>query len=997
MTDFFTQPILNSPYAPPARHWELDPEGRPTNKVLGRRRRAEFVAAVPGARTSPQDVLDLGEAPEGLDLQTFINEVRAEVDRWRALPNPADWRVTPETERLLKHWRREDFPGLKPFFCQIEAAEVAIWLAEVAPKSGARWKRFLDRLAAVNRLAAPDLFRVALKLATGAGKTTVMAMLIAWQTVNAVRRPASKNWSKGFLIVAPGITIRDRLRVLLPNDPENYFRHRGLVPTEMLGDLGQAKIVITNYHAFRRRERIALATGTRAALAGHGEGPETQETEGQMVQRVLGDLMGLKGIVVINDEAHHCYRPRPDDEALERKRTDEGREAKENNEAARLWIAGLEAVNRVIGVRAVYDLSATPFFLKGSGYPEGSLFPWVVSDFSLIDAIECGIVKLPRVPVADNLPAGQKPLYRDLWPAIRTRMPTGTRGADQLDPQSLPIEVKTALQALYGHYERTFAEWQAAGVEAPPVFIIVCANTTASALVCDYIAGCERTDENGQTTFHQGHLDLFRNYSEHGDKLNRPRTLLIDSLQIESGDTVDDAFLKAAADEIEAFRRDKAEREGPEAARALTPADILREAMNTVGRPGRLGGGIRCVVSVGMLTEGWDANTVTHILGLRAFGSRLLCEQVMGRALRRLSYDLNADGLFGVEYADIMGIDGLNLAPQDAVPAPVVKPRRTVRIEALDDREAAEITFPRVEGYRIELPDTKIEADWSKVEPYVLTPEVVGPCEIVMQGIVGAPEVLTLEHLSKVRQNEIILKLASHLVTHKLRDADDVPNISLFPKIKPLVRHFLDHKLVCKGGAYPAQLMHLQLADEVADLILGAINRHHADDRPIRAVLAPYGPLGSTREVGFNTVSENLHAPHPHRCHVNYVVWDSEWERRLAQLLDRHPRVLAYVKNHGLGFEVPYRLGAEPRRYRPDFIVRVDDGAGGAVNLVLEVKGFRGHDAAIKAQTMANQWVPGVNRLGRFGRWAFAELREIHDFAPHLDAAIEAARREVHE
>lgn len=992
--DFFSDPILNTPYAPPTRHWELDGEGRPTGRVVASRRRASFVTAVPGRAAAEQpDLLDPNDPTDERALQTAINEVRAEVDRWRAIPNPNDWGVTAQTRRLLQHWRDPDFQGLRPFFCQIEAAEVAIWLAEVAPKR-ARNSRLLDRLRTVNAAANPDLFRIALKLATGAGKTTVMAMLIAWQSVNAVHHPRTRSFSRGFLVVSPGITIRDRLRVLLPNDPDNYYRERGLVPADMLADLGRASIVITNYHAFRLRETTDIKPGGRRALAGHGAEPVTAETESEMVRRVCGALADMRDIVVINDEAHHCYRVRPEGEAETRGRSDEAREARENAEAAKLWISGLEAVHRRCGVRTVYDLSATPFFLQGSGYPAGLLFPWVVSDFSLIDAIECGVVKLPRVPVSDNLPGGRAPLYRNLWPAVRQHMPSGTRTAQKFDPQRLPIEVKTALDALYGHYERTFALWEQEQVGVPPVFIVVCANTVASETVYEYISGYERTDANEQTTRFPARFDLFDNFDANGGRLARPRTLLIDSMQIEKGDTIDEAFRQAAAAEIETFRSEKAAREGAEAARSLTDADILREAMNTVGRKGRLGEQIRCVVSVGMLTEGWDAQTVTHILGLRAFGSRLLCEQVMGRALRRLSYEPGKDGRFSVEYADIMGIDGLNFAPQEAVKARTAKPPRTVRVEAVSpDRDGCEIRFPRVEGYRVELAEAAIAADWSQVEPYVLTPEKVGPCEVEMRGIVGAPERLDLKHLALVRDNEIILKLTGHLVFQKLRDGDGQPIAALIPKVKPLVRHFLDHFVVCKGETQKAQLMHLQLADEVAEIILGAINVRHADGahQPIRAVLAPFGPVGSTLDVGFNTTSADLHRPNPHRSHVNWIVCDGSWERNLAERLDTHPRVVAYAKNHGLMFEVPYRCGAEPRRYRPDFIVRVDDGRGGEVNLVLEVKGYRGHDAMLKATTMRQQWVPGVNRLGRFGRWAFAELREIHDFGPALDAAIEEA------
>ena len=368
------------------------------------------------------------------------------------MPNSDQWQVTPVTATLLRHWRAlqaDASQPVRPFFCQLEAVETAIWLHEVAPKAGARGRRFLDWLARANLGANPDLFRIALKLATGAGKTTVMAMLIAWQAINAARTANSKTFSRAFLVITPGITIRDRLRVLLPNDPA-YYRDRGLVPSDMLPDLGRAKVIITNYHAFKLRDKVQLASGTRAALKGHGEDIATLETEGQMIQRVMADLMALKNVVVINDEAHHCYRERPDPDAP--RLTGENRkEAEENAEAARLWISGIEAVKRHLGLGALYDLSATPFFLSGSGWPEGTLFPWVVSDFSLMDAIECGIVKLPRVPVADNLPNQPTPLYRNLWPTISKRMPKKARGETKLDPQKLPIELKTALDALYGH------------------------------------------------------------------------------------------------------------------------------------------------------------------------------------------------------------------------------------------------------------------------------------------------------------------------------------------------------------------------------------------------------------------------------------------------------------------------------------------------------------------------------------------------------------------
>ena len=469
---FFDHPILNSPYECPRRHWELDSQGQPTQRILDSRRRAEFITPIPKPKkrkkAAQQDemVFDEGKGlstkEQQYDPTSIINEVRQNVATWRALSS-SQWQVSPETARLLQHWRHHKFGGVRPFFCKVEAVETAIWLTEVAPQSKSG-KRLLDHLASANKDANPELMRFALKLATGAGKTTVMAMLIAWQTINAVRRPGSKHFSRGFLVVAPGLTIKDRLRVLQPHDPDSYYKDRELVPSDMLDYVKDAKIVITNYHRFKLLERIELSKGGRQLLKGRtGEDLQTLETEGQMIQRVMPDLMGMKNILVLNDEAHHCYREKAgaaDDEDEELK-GDEKKEAEKNKEAARLWISGLEAVNRKLGLARVIDLSATPFFLRGSGEAEGTLFPWTMSDFSLMDAIECGIVKLPRVPVAENIPGDEMPVYRNLWENIRKDMPKKGRGqGEELDPLKLPTRLQTALQALYGHYEKTFKLWE---------------------------------------------------------------------------------------------------------------------------------------------------------------------------------------------------------------------------------------------------------------------------------------------------------------------------------------------------------------------------------------------------------------------------------------------------------------------------------------------------------------------------------------------------------
>ncbi len=663
---FFEQPILNNPYEAPRFHHALDAEGQPLDAPpIEGRRRSELWTPVPKPRKKSakdrQTSMSFGERVEEQEYNPtpIINEIRSLVESWRAIPNPSDWGVTPTTQRLLTYWRTHQFSGAKPFFCQIEAVETIIWLTEVAPKFQ-RGKVIRGSLEAANAAANPELFRLACKMATGSGKTTVMAMLIAWQTANAVHAPGSDKFSKGFLIITPGITIRDRLQVLRPEDQGSYYRSRELIPSDMLADIGKAKIVITNFHALRRRETTDISKVGRALLQGRGEPVVTIETEGQMLERACGELLTQKSVVVINDEAHHCYRERPlsrDEEPLSGEEKDE---AKKNNEAARLWISGIEALKRKVRLVGVYDLSATPFFLRGSGYRENSLFPWVVSDFSLMDAIECGIVKLPRVPIDDSLPSGDMPLYRDLWEELKKRgrsLPKkGAGKSGELDPRDLAPEIQTGLYSLYSHYRKTDEQWSRV-VSVPPVFIIVCNNTATSKLVYEWIAGFQRKNEDGEAYMvRNGNLELFRNFDEHGNRLPKPSTLLIDSYEIESDEALDPAFRELAGPEIEQFKRELAVREGADG-KKITDAALLREVMNTVGQKGKLGEGIRCVVSVGMLTEGWDANTVTHIFGLRAFGTQLLCEQVVGRALRRLSYELK-DGLFSVEYADILGIRG---------------------------------------------------------------------------------------------------------------------------------------------------------------------------------------------------------------------------------------------------------------------------------------------------------------------------------------------------
>lgn len=1003
-SSFFKEPILNSPYAIPERHHPLDEKGQPLESpVVEGRRKSVFLTPIPKSRKgrrNPQgeqgtlgiDDEEISTESQKYSENTLINQIRRYVDDWRELKNPGAWGVTPVTQRLLSHWRTHNFNKIQPFFCQIEAVETAIWLTEVASKQK-QYRPVWQSIEQANKDANPEIMRLAMKMATGTGKTTVMAMLIAWQTLNAVRMQNSGKYSRGFLIVAPGITIRDRLRVLLPEDSESYYANRELVPLDMLPDLGKARIVIQNYHAFQNRETVKMSAVGRKFLQGRDEPIKTKETDGQMLQRACGSLLSMKNVVVINDEAHHCYEEKPnsDEEDLA---TEEKDEAQKNSEAARLWINGIKALKKKVKVQAVYDLSATPFFLRGSGYAEGTLFPWVVSDFSLMDAIESGIVKLPRIPVDDNIVEADKPIYRDLWGHLKEQgysLPKkGAKKAEDLDPHKLPTPVQTALNSLYDHYIKIDKEWRAAGVKVPPVFIVVCNNTSTSKMVYEWISGWAReSDDIESDDWHLGHLELFRNYDERGERLKRPNTLLIDSVQLESGDALDKGFRKFAEPEIEQFKRESLERgKSQKEVENTSDQELLREVMNTVGKEGKLGGNIRCVVSVSMLTEGWDTNTVTHILGLRAFGTQLLCEQVVGRALRRLSYDLNDQQLFDTEYANILGI------PFDFTASPVVakptKPKPSTRVYAIKERETEhEIRFPRVSGYRKDFEPDKIKAEFTEDSRLVIDPRKVGATRTVLAGIVGEDLEIGPDYMKEMRTSEISFKLAKILLLQRYKKADESIPMHLFTPLQQTTRRWIEEGyLECVGeGTVNGMVLYQDIAEEAIELIDAAIQRTMGGEAGIKALIDPYNPHGSSRHVSFNTTKTIFHETI--KSHVNLVICDSTWEREFTRVLEAHSRVLSYVKNHGLQFEVPYMVGTSARRYIPDFIAKVDDGQDDPLNLVIEVKGRRGVDEQIKAETMRTKWAPGVNALGTFGRWDFLELLDVFEMEAELGQKIE--------
>jgi type III restriction enzyme len=981
-------PIINSAFEEPTLHFKFSDEGITNETVNERRISAYFIPIPPPKKKGKQLAFDTEWTRERIKPNDEINRIRNKVSIWRK-GNYAG--ITKTTRRLLEYWRNPDRER-KLFFCQIEAAETAIYITEVANKYGDSWIE--NDLRRFNEDANPELFRIAFKMATGSGKTVVMAMLIAWHVLNKLANPQDARFSDTFLIVTPGITIKDRLRVLLPNDPQNYYHERDVLPVEWMEELGKAKIIITNFHAFKQREMVNAGKLTKSIL-NKGETSAFTETPDQMVRRVCRELGNKKNIIVINDESHHCYRRRAVEEDV-KLIGDERKEAEKREEEARVWISGLEAMKRKIGIRAIYDLSATPFFLRGSGYPEGTLFPWVVSDFSLIDAIECGIVKVPRVPVADDSMMGEQPTYRNIWIHIRDHLPKKGRGTkDESGGEcKLPVELEGALHSLYGNYEKYYRKWEQntearAKGQTPPVFIVVCNNTNVSKLVYDYVAGWTKTLHDSSKVTVPGELPIFRNHDDSGNWLSYPNTILIDSEQLESGEAMSKEFKKIAALAIEEFKKEYRIRFPSRDVDKLTDEDLLREVMNTIGKPGKLGENVKCVVSVSMLSEGWDANTVTHIMGVRAFGTQLLCEQVVGRGLRRTNYVPNEKGMFTPEYAEVYGVPFSFIPCSGSATDPKPGPMPT-RVRALEDRISCEITFPRVTGYRYDLPSERLTHHFTEDSKLALSTADI-PTRTENAPIIGETSVHTLWGLKERREQEVVFLLAKLVLESYFRDDDGNMKQWLFPQLLNVTRLWLGKCVTLKDNTFTQMLLLKELGHNAAAHIYKSIVASEPGPKYLKPILRPYDYIGSTRYVDFDT-TRPVYATDPAKSHISHVVADTEsWEQKMAQALEEMDEVVCYAKNQNLGFTIPYTFNGEERNYIPDFLVRIRDGTDSTLNLIVEVSGWKLKDKEAKVSTARNLWVPAVNNHGDFGRWTFLEISDPWDAKNTIRAALRSA------
>ncbi len=976
--------ILNSPYKEPNRHFKSD-EKEITKEIIETRRPSSYFIPIPRAKNKTQQMeMTLTEGAYGSEMQkenNFVNKVRERIKKWRMDGYPG---ITKTSRDLLFYWQdptREN----KLFFCQIEALETLIFVNEVAEKSGDIW--ITNELKKSNQEANPGLNRLAFKMATGSGKTVVMAMIIAYNTLNKVRYPQETRFTDTFVVITPGITIRDRLNVLQPNNPKNYYQLRDVVSFQDFEILQQANVFITNYHQLELRQNPRFQTGAVLKASGILKDEAVKESPSTMVLRAFKSILNSPRVLVINDEAHHCYREKP---SPSKKMTlEDVQEAEENNKAARVWLSGIEALSKKMPINSIIDLSATPYFLQGSGYEEGTLFPWTIYDFSLLDALECGVVKIPRLPIdSDTIRKEEAPEFRDLWLHVRDHLPKKGRktGDYDLSVLVLPKTLQEALESLYGSYEKYFRVYESQKKinpsVMPPVMIIVCNNTSVSELVYRWISGYQRETPSGQLKLEKGNLEIFRN--EDGVQFyDRPNTLLIDSAQLESGENISGEFKKVFALEIEDFQKDYRRRfPGRD---IPTDEEILREVMNTVGKPGKLGENIKCVVSVSMLTEGWDVNSVTHILGVRAFSTQLLCEQVVGRALRRIDYNVDdSTGLMTPEYAEVYGVPFSFLKPEGTPTPPT--PKVIHRVHWLNDRDSYEITFPRVEGYRFELDEAKLAAKFTEESRIIIENE---PTEVTLGGIIGEEAKEDLQKIKERREGEVTTRLTQALLKKYFVDADGQEKYWLYPQLHKIAEDYVKTQVTLKDKMVIGYLSVGEYFSGALTKINDAIvveNLENQEHKKLLPILAAYDTLGSTRYVDFLTtknVSDTV------KSHINYVVADTEeWEQGVAKRLEEMPEVISYVKNQGLNFTIPFEHEGLTHHYVPDFIVILELPDNTKLNLIVEVTGKKDDAKAMKVKTTRDLWIPAINNLGRFGKWAIIEIQDIHETQNLIRAGI---------
>jgi type III restriction enzyme len=1022
-------PILNGPFDPPGQHWKIEPD-RPAVRMAGRREAGYFYRP-PMTPTGEEGASDAGQWRK-LEV---VNLIRDRMAKWQGDERPGLTRASAE---LVDYWRREGREQ-RLFFAQLEAAEVIIFLNEARADYLQGISIPLDEPSDERKAEGFDAFRrLCCKMATGSGKSTVMAMLAAWSILNKIASRNDARFSDTVLVVCPNVTIKNRLQEIDPRNGEaSLYRTRDLVPERLMSDLQQGRVIIWNWHVFEPQGSAVGGTGARVVKAGkavettekfivarkttslHGKkyitpevldarvakgelriledktdkndrrtvkvlGTAYVESDTALVNRMLRDAASGKGnILILNDEAHHAYRIKSG--AAENAGDDE--EAEEDSDYERteatVWVDGLDKVHKVRGINFAVDLSATPYFISRVGQATNTIFPWTVSDFGLTDAIESGLIKIPQLAVRDNTGA-EIPGYFNIWRWILPKLTAAERGGRKSNPKPEAI-LKYAYQpiAMLGAlWESVCKEWKGREDEdRPPVFILVCKNTRIAKVIFEWLA-----EDRPPPGIPSARLPELRN------KDGRIVTIRVDTKVVQESDADN-----AKSDEVAWMRRTLdtvGKRQWPLDAqgRPIYPegfVELAQRLERPLHPPGR---DVRCIVSVGMLTEGWDCNTVTHIIGLRPFMSQLLCEQVVGRGLRRASYEVGEDGKFTEEVAKVFGV------PFEVVPfkenkgGGSSKPKRH-RVHALPEKDKFEIRFPRVEGYRQAIRN-RVNVDWESLASLLLDPNKIPP-EVQVKGMLltnkgrpslhgpGALEEVTLNPYRKShRLQQVIFEMARDLAKQYLAQPEcSVPAHMLFPQLVEIIDKYVREFV---RPVAPAERIDVAVSPYygwVIERLVEAIKPDaSAGEAPELPAIETNRPSGTTEEVDFWTSREVRPII---KSHINYVVADTkQWEQAAAYFIDTHDSVEAFVKNAGLGFAIPYLHNGQMHDYEPDFIVRMKGNT--PLNIVLETKGYDPLKD-VKRQA-AERWVSAVNADGRFGHWQYKLIEKISDVPAALTA-----------
>ena len=982
------EPILNNPYEEPKQHWLYDKTGVAT-KTPGRRK-ATYWWTTLRTGTAQAELEGIGTDFGGTDMP-LVNALREDVRRWRVSNYEG---ATPITRQLLRHWWSPD-RARRLFFCQIEAVETVVYLTEILGSGRSpRWKAALSREDYEKLLKGerPDmaatatedfnptfadrpenqdykpLTRHCCKMATGSGKTVVMSMLIAWAFCNRARVPGDDRFPESVLVCCPNLTVKERLQVLRPDtNGENYYEKFDIVPSVLRPMLNQGKVLVTNWHAFAPESPHAEAGGTYKVVDKGVEGADA------FARRLLGDLYGNGPILVLNDEAHHAWRPAPIDEAVRSRRRVETEQVvgtvdeSEQNEAT-VWVDGLDRLNNSVGVKVCVDLSATPFYLDGTGHIPGSPFPWLVSDFGLIDAIESGITKIPRLPVSDTTGRPDSRFFR-LWEDIKGKCEPSQLRRGKPIPEAVWLHGQAALETLSSQWKERFkyyGEMRPGQNFVPPVIIVVCDNTDIAQLFFEKISG--ETEEEIEETSGRGGKKIKRKVKRYNpNSVSFPE--LANTETVTRTLRIDNRLL----DEVEAGDGSTKQKEG----------EKLRELIASVGVRGTPGEQIRCVVSVQMLTEGWDANNVTQILGLRAFGSQLLCEQVVGRGLRRMSYEIDPEtGLLSPEYADVFGIP-FSVIPFKGRPKDRVeigdKPQTMVK--ALTERSEMEMRFPVVDGFVTDMRRAKVRCDVEKLQELVILP-TENPTEVFVMPQVGVRfgnlgsvnfETATLNREEFYESHSFqttlfeITRLIVNAITDSAAKDSNIRNITraeLFPQVLRIVEEYSE-KRINWNGVNKRELALERYSRPMVERLVGAIEPVTGEaEPPILPIINRFKHYGTTDDVHFVTTRPT----HPtSKSHIDQVVLDTDtWERSVSFQLEASECVPFYARNDHLEFSIPYEYLGVSHAFFPDFIVRLSNGT----NLILEVKGMVDEQERTKFAA-AERWVRAVNHWGKMGHWQF--------------------------